>query len=196
MSRRAVARKTSVIACLQELTSLNCGAAKVSGMNRLLLVVCTIMGVMLGQERPQTRASVPLKEYSYASDGFAAKFPYSPEPHLDAVHPDFKVWTIQLGQRAGISIRLKVDPQPCNVALGKLKSMAKAQNVPLRKLSVSGRPAWEETHRFSADSMGFERYVCGFGRYYILTLVWPANEARPELGTEIMNSFRLINGEK
>ena len=38
-------------------------------------------------------ATSQLKEYSYVSDGFAIKFPYAPKPHLDSIHPDFKVWT-------------------------------------------------------------------------------------------------------
>jgi hypothetical protein len=142
---------------------------------------------------PLTAETASLKEYSYPSDGFAVKFPYSPEAHSDAIHPDFKVWTTHLSPQASISIRRKVDSQPCDVALSKLKSIAAAQRVSLKELSVSGRPAWEHTNR-AADgkSMVTERYICGFGRYYILTLGWPASEPRPELGIEIMNSFRLI----
>ena len=146
----------------------------------------------MGQEPPQKPAATPLKEYSYLSDGFAIKFPYAPEPHLDSTNPDFKVWTIHLGQRAGISIRRKVDSQPCDVALDKLKSMAKAHNVPIREFTVSGRPAWEEKEWLRGGSMIFERYVCGTGRYYVLTLEWPSGESRPEPGVEIMNSFRLL----
>jgi hypothetical protein len=29
-------------------------------------------------------------------------------------------------------------------------------------------------------------------RYYMLTFVWPASESRPQLGLEIVDSFRLI----
>jgi hypothetical protein len=159
-------------------------------MNRLLLVVCAFIGVMFGQKAPQTPTSTPLKEYSYPSDGFAIKFPYAPEPHLDSVHPDFKVWTVHLSQHAAISIRLKVDSQPCDDALAKLKSIA---NVPIREFTVSGRPVWEEKeHVRGGNSMVFERYVCGLGRYYLLTLGWPASESRPQLGVEIMDSFRLV----
>ena len=82
-------------------------------MNRLLLVVWVLVGAMFSQP-PKVSASTPLKEYSYPSDGFAIKFPYAPEPHNDSVQPDFKVWTIHLSQRAAISIRLKVDSQPCD----------------------------------------------------------------------------------
>ncbi len=139
-----------------------------------------------------TPASTPLKEYSYPSDGFAIKFPYAPEPHTDSNNPDFKVWTIHLRQRAAISIRLKLDLQPCDVALEKLKSMAKAQNVPIREFSVSGRPVWEEKEHLRGDTMLFERHVCGVGRYYVLTFVWPANESRPQLGVEIVDSFCLV----
>lgn len=144
---------------------------------------------VVGQGPPKKVVSVPLKEYSYPSDGFAIKFPYAPEPHLDSIHPDFKVWTIDLTQRATISIRLKMDSQPCNVALEKLKSMA---NVPIREFTVSGRPAWEEKEWRHGDSMVFERYVCGEGRYYVLTLGWSASDPRPQLGVEIMDSFRLV----
>ena len=110
-------------------------------MIRLLLVVCALVGAMFGQGSPKTPTSTPLKEYSYPSDGFAIKFPYAPEPHLDSIHPDFKVWTINLSQRASISIRLKIDPDlPCDVALEKVKGRA---NVPMREFTVRGRPAWE-----------------------------------------------------
>jgi len=147
---------------------------------------------MSAQEPSKTPTSLPLKEYSYASDGFAIKLPYSVEPHTDSVHPDFKVWTVHLGQQAAISIRRKVDPEPCDVALDKLKSMAKAQNVPIREFSVSGRPAWEEKDRPRGDTMFLERYVCGVGRYYVLSFVWPTSESRPQLGVEMMDSFRLV----
>jgi hypothetical protein len=142
---------------------------------------------------PAAAANTQLKEYSYASDGFAIKFPYAAERHLDRIHPDFKVWTVRLSQHASVSIRVIVDSQRCDVALGKLKSMATSNNVSIREFSVSGRPAWEEKeHLRGGDSMVFERYVCGTGRYYVLTLGWPASESRPELGVEIMNSFRLL----
>jgi hypothetical protein len=162
-------------------------------MNRLL-VVCALTGAMLGQGPAETPASAPLKEYSYPSDGFAVKFPYAPEPHSDSTDRDRKVWTIRLNQRAAISIRLKVDPDlPCDVALGKLKSMATSSDVPIREFTVSGRPAWEEKDWHRGNSMIFERYVCGgIGRYYILTLSWLASESRPQLGVEIMDSFRLV----
>ena len=159
-------------------------------MSRLLLVLCTLVGAMFGQGSPKAPTPTPLKEYSYPTDGFAIKFPYAPEPHLDSVHPDFKVWTIHLSQRASISIRLKVDPDlPCDAALAKLKGMS---NVPIREFTVSGRPAWEESPWRRGDSMVFERYVCGVGRYYLLTLGWPAGEPRPQLGVEIMDSFHLV----
>jgi hypothetical protein len=162
-------------------------------MSRLLLVVCALVGTMFGQGSPKTSSSTPLKEYSYPSDGFAIKFPNGPEPHLDSIHPDFKVWTIHLNQNSAVSVRLKLDPDlPCDAALGKLKSMAASKNVPIREFTVSGRPAWEEKDWPRGDGMIFERYVCGVGRYYILTLSWPASEPRPQLGVEIMDSFRLI----
>jgi hypothetical protein len=142
---------------------------------------------------PAAPANTLLKEYSYESDGFAIKFPYAPEPHLDRIHPDFKVWTIRLTQRASVSIRVIVDNRPCDVALGQLKNMATSQNVPIREFSISGRPAWEEKeHLRAGGNMVLERYVCGVGRYYLLTLGWPVSESRPELGVEIMNSFRLL----
>jgi hypothetical protein len=147
---------------------------------------------MFCQEAPEVNASTALKEYSYPSDGFAIKFPDAPEPHNDSIHPDFKVWTIHVSPRAAISIRLKVDSQPCDVALEKLKNMAEAQNVPIREFSMSGRPAWEEKEHVRGDTMLIERYVCGIGRYYVLTFVWPANESRPQLGVEIVDSFRLV----
>lgn len=120
------------------------------------------------------------------------KFPYAPNPHTDSIHPDFKVWTVHLSQRAAISIRLKQDSQPCDVALEKLKSMAKTANVPIREFSVSGRPAWEEKEHIRGDTMVLERYVCGIGRYYVMTFAWPASESRPQFGMQIMDSFRLI----
>jgi hypothetical protein len=113
-------------------------------MTRLLLVVCALVGAVFGQEPSKVPTSTPLKEYSYPSDGFAIEFPYSPQPHTDSIHSDFKVWTVHLSQTASISIRLKVDSQPCDVALAKLKSMAASQNESIREFSVSGRPAWEE----------------------------------------------------
>jgi hypothetical protein len=71
--------------------------------------------------------------------------------------------------------------------------MAASQNVVIREFSVSGRPAWEEKeHRSGGGNMILERYVCATGRYYLLTLGWAANESRPELGVEIMDSFRLL----
>lgn len=146
---------------------------------------------MSAQVRPKTPISRPLKEYSYPSDGFAVKFPYAVEPHTDYVHPDFKVWTVHLSQRAAISIRLKVDSEPCDAALGKLKSMAASQNETIREFSVSGRPAWEESEHIHGDDRFLERYVCGFGRYYVLSFAWPAGESR-QLGMEIMDSFRLV----
>jgi hypothetical protein len=161
-------------------------------MKRLILVVCALWGTMFSQ--PATKTA-PLKEYAYPSDGFAAKFPYAPEPHFDSTNPDFKVWTINLGQRAGISIRLKFDSQPCDVALGKLKSMAASNHIEIREFTVSGRPAWEEKDWSRGGGMVFERYVCGEGRYYLLTLAWPTGEPRPQRGVEIMDSFRLIKGQ-
>lgn len=161
-------------------------------MKRLLAVVCALLGAMFGQESPKMPASTPLKEYSYPSDGFAIKFPYAPNPHTDSTSPDFKVWTIHPSQHGAISIRVKVDSEPCEVALDKLKTMARAQNVPIREFSVSGRPVWEEKEHPRGDTMLFERYVCGLGRYYLLTFIWPATESRPQLGVEIMDSFRLI----
>ena len=147
---------------------------------------------MLGQGPVKSSASATLKEYSYPSDGFAIRFPYAPEPHPDSTDPDRKVWTVHLSQRAAISIRLKVDSRPCDVALGELKSMAALKNVPIREFTVSGRPAWEEKDWPRGDSMIFERYVCDVGRFYILTLAWPVSESRPQLGVAIMDSFRLI----
>ncbi|HVR25329.1 MAG TPA: hypothetical protein VMU26_18650 [Candidatus Polarisedimenticolia bacterium] len=158
-------------------------------MKRLLLVVFALVGAVLGQSSPKKSASTPLKEYSYASDGFAIKFPYAPEPHTDSIHPDFKVWTVHLSDGAAISIRLKADSQPCDVALEKLKSMA---NVPIREFSVSGRPAWEEKEHPRGDAILLERYVCGVNRYYVLTFVWPTSKSRPQLGLEILDSFRLV----
>ena len=134
-------------------------------MRRSSLVICAICGVIFAQQRPKLSGSAALREYSYASDGFAVKFPYAPEPHSDSIHPDFKVWTIHLTEGAAISIRLKVDSQPCDSALEKLKSMAKAQNLTIRELSVSGRPMWEEPERPLANTKLLERYVCGYGRY-------------------------------
>jgi len=161
-------------------------------MSRLLLVVCALVGAVFAQESSKTPTSPPLKEYSYASDGFAIKFPHAVDAHTDSIHPDFKVWTVHLSQRAAISIRLKVDSQPCDVALGKLKSMAASQNETIREFSVSGRPAWEEKEHIRGGDRFFERYVCGFGRYYVLSFAWPASESRPQLGVEIMDSFRLV----
>src|SRR5258708_5168411 len=116
---------------------------KYLGMSRFLLVICALVGGLLGPGLPKTAASSPLKEYSYPSDGFAIKFPYALDPHTDAIHPDFRVWTVHVSQYAAISIRLKVDSQPCDVALEKLKGMANAQGVSIREFSISGRPAWE-----------------------------------------------------
>jgi len=70
--------------------------------------------------------------------------------------------------------------------------MAKAQNETIRELSVSGRPMWEEQERPRGNTRLFERYVCGYGRYYVLTFVWPANDPRPQLGMKMMDSFRLV----
>lgn len=161
-------------------------------MNRLLLVFCAVVGTMFAQGAPKSSTSTSLKEYSYPSDGFAIKFPYAPEPHTDSINPDFKVWTVHLSQRAAISIRLKMDSQPCDVALEKLKSMAKTEDVPIREFSVSGRPEWEEKEHLRGDTMLLERYVCGVGRYYVLSFVWPASASRQQLGVEVMDSFRLV----
>jgi hypothetical protein len=161
-------------------------------MNRSLLVFCALVGAMLGQQTPKWPTPPSLKEYSYPSDGFAIKFPYTPEPHLDSTNPDFKVWTIHLSGRAAISIRLKVDSEPCDVALEKLKSKAALKNVSIKEFTVSGRPAWEEREWPRSGSMIFERYVCGVGRYYLMTLAWPEGDPRPQLGAEIMDSFRLV----
>ena len=161
-------------------------------MKKLVLVIYALGGVVFGQQRPQIPSSAPLKEYSYPSDGFAVKFPSPTEPHTDSVHPDFKVWTVHLNQGATITVRLKVDSQPCDAALEKLRSMAKAQNETIKELSVSGRPMWEEQERSRGNTRLFERYVCGYGRYYVITFVWPANQSRPQLGMQIMDSFRLV----
>lgn len=90
------------------------------GMSRRLLIFGVLVGAMVGQQAPKTPASTLSKEYSYPSDGFAIKFPSAPEPHTDSVNPDFKVWTVHLSQSAAISIRRRVDSQPCDVALAKL----------------------------------------------------------------------------
>ena len=162
-------------------------------MSNLFVVLCVLVGATFGQSVSRNAAPpTQLKEYSYPSDGFAIKFPSPTEPHTDSVHSDFKVWTVHLSQNAAISVRIKMDSQPCDLALDKLKSMAKAQNVPLREFTVSGRPAWEEKEWRRGDEMVLERYVCGVGRYYLLTLGWPASESRPQLGVDIMDSFRLV----
>ena len=161
-------------------------------MSGLPLAVCALMGVVFAQETSKTPTSAPLKEYSYPSDGFAIKFPSAVEPHTDSIHPDFKVWTAHLSQGAAISIRLKLDSEPCDVALGKLKSMAASQNETIREFSVSGRPAWEENEHVSGGYKLFERYVCGVGRYYVLSFAWPTSESRPKLGMEIVDSFRIV----
>lgn len=161
-------------------------------MKNLVLVVCALGGVVFGQQRPQIPSPAPLKEFSYPSDGFAVKFPSHTEPHTDSVHTDFKVWSVHLNQGASISIRLKVDSQPCDATLEKLKSMAKAQNETITELSVSGRPMWEEQERSRGNTRVFERYVCGYGRYYVITFVWPTTQSRPQLGMQIMDSFRLV----
>ena len=111
-------------------------------MKRLMLVICALGGLIFGQQRPKPTSPSSLKDYPYPSDGFAVKFPSRTEPHTDSAHPDFKVWTVPLNQGAAISIRLKVDAQPCDAALEKLKSMAKAQNETIKETSVSGRPMW------------------------------------------------------
>ena len=161
-------------------------------MTKLVLVIFALGGVVFGQQR-QISSPATLKEYSYPSDGFAVKFPSPTEPHTDSVHPDFKVWTAHLNAGATITIRLKVDSQPCDSALEKLKGMAKAQNETIKELSVSGRPMWEEQERSRGNTRLFERYVCGYGRYYVITFVWPADQSRPQLGMQIMDSFRLVN---
>ena len=147
---------------------------------------------MFGQGAPKARRSTTLKEFSYPSDGFAVKFPYAPEPHTDSVHSDFKVWTIHLNHQAAISIRLKVDSEPCDAALEKLKEITQENNINLRVSTVSGRPAWEEEAWRRGDTMLLERYVCGIGRYYVLTFAWPVDESRPQLGMDVMDSFRLL----
>lgn len=140
---------------------------------------------MFGQQPRKMPAPSPSKEYSYPSDGFAMKFPYAPNPHTDSIHPDFKVWTVNLAQRAAISIRLKVDSQPCDFALEKPRSLAKIENVSIKEFSVSGRPAWEEKEHIRGNTMLLERYVCGIGRYYVMTFVWPASDSRPQhIGTK------------
>jgi len=161
-------------------------------MNSPLLVVCVLAGAVFAQQPSKIPTSAPLKEYSYPSDGFVIKFPYAPEPHTDPVNTDFKVWTVRLNQLAAVSIRLKLDSQPCDVALGKLKSMAASQNETIREFSVSGRPAWEEQEHMRGAYRLFERYVCGVDRYYLLSFMWPASQSRPKLGMEIIDSFRLV----
>ena len=161
-------------------------------MKKLVLVICALGGVVFGQQQPQIPSSSPLKEYSYPSDGFAVKFPSPTEPHTDSVHPDFKVWTVHLNQGGAITMRVKVDSEPCDAALEKLKSMAKAQNETIKELSVTGRPMWEEQERSRGNTRLVERYVCGYGRYYVITFVWPANHSRPQLGMQIIDSFRLL----
>lgn len=162
-------------------------------MKRLLPVVCAFAAVMFAQERPKTSASTALREYSYPSDGFAIKFPYAPRPHKDPANPRYKVWTVHFSKLdATISVRRIVDSRPCNVALDQLKNMAKADNVSIREFSMSGRPAWEENEHLTGREMTLERYVCGVGRYYVLTFVWPAKESRPQLGMEVMDSLRLL----
>lgn len=161
-------------------------------MRQALLILGLLAGTMSG---PQTGKTPVWKEYVYASDGFAAKFPHVPEPHTDSTNPDFKVWTIQLDHRAAISIRLKMDSLPCDVALGKLKNMAASSHIEIREFTVSGRPAWEEKDWARGNAMIFERYVCGEGRFYILTLSWPSGEPRPKAGVDIMDSFRLVKGQ-
>src|SRR5262249_1162964 len=157
-----------------------------------LFLLCTLVGIVFAQQPSKKPAPAPLKEYSYPSDGFAMKFPYAPDPHPDSIHSDFKVWTAHLEGDAGISLRGKVDSLPSNDGLERLKAMAKADNLPIREFSVSGRPAWEEQQHRSGNSVVLERYVCGVGRYYILTFGWPASGSRPQAGMEIMDSFRLI----
>lgn len=156
------------------------------------MAVCVLVAAASAQGPSKTPTAPPLKEYSYASDGFAIKLPHAVEPHTDSVHSDFKVWTVHLSQSAAISIRLKVDSQPCDVALEKLKSMAASQGETIREFSVSARPAWEEKEHALGDSKSLERIVCGVGRYYIFSFAWRASESRPQLGIEIIDSFRLV----
>jgi len=156
---------------MESISLIELGAAKVSGMKGLMLVICVLSGVIVGQQRPKLTSSSPLKEYSYPSDGFAVKFPSPTEPYTDSVHSDFKLWTVHVNHGAAISIRLKVDSEPCDAALEKLKGMANAQNETIKELSVSGRPMWEEQERPRGNTRLFERYVCGYGKYYVLTFV-------------------------
>jgi hypothetical protein len=93
------------------------------------------------------------------------KFPYAPEPHTDSIHPDFKVWTIHLSEGAAISIRLKADSQPCDVALEKLKSMS---NVPNQRVfreraacvGRKGAPSCRRDTRMSATYVALAVIMC------------------------------------
>ena len=69
--------------------------------------------------------------------------------------------------------------------------MAASQGETIKEFSVSGRSAWEENEHARGGYRLFERYVCGVGRYYVLSFAWAASEYRPQLGMEIMDSFRL-----
>lgn len=121
------------------------------------------------------------------------KFLYAPEPHRDRVHPDFDVYTVRIGQHAALSVRVIIDARTCDAARKKLKSMAASLNVAVREFSVSGRPAWDrKEHSRSSGGMVFERYVCGAGRFYILTLGWSETEPRPSVGMDMIDSFRLL----
>lgn len=148
-------------------------------MTRSIVTAVLLVGTVLGQSATKT---APWKEYAYPSEGFAVKFPYAPEPHTDSTNPGFRVWTVHLAQRAALSIRLKMDSQPCEVALGKLKSMATSSHIEIREFTVSGRPAWEEKDWARGNAMVFERYVCGEG--VTIFLLCPGQRASLGLNPE------------
>lgn len=153
----------------------------------IILVLCTVIA---SAQQPASQ----MREYLYASEGFAIKFPYAPQPHADRLHPDWTVYTVRLAQRAAVSIRIIEDSQPCGLAFNKLKELAASDNTAIREFSVGGRPAWEEKDRDRGDgNMIFERYVCGRERYYVLSFGWPAREPKPNAGMRIIDSFRLTS---
>ena len=152
----------------------------------VLVVVCVLVGTTFGQASPS------LKEHAYPSEGFAIKSPTAPEAHTDASDPNVKIWTIQLSEGGGISIKRRKISQPCDAAVEMFKSEAKAQNLQIKEFSQGGRMVWQQKEHRRGDAMIEDRLMCDTGHLFIITYAWPASVTRPQAGTQIIDSFRLI----
>jgi hypothetical protein len=162
--------------------------------------------------RPKSSQGAQWSEYVYSDDGFAAKFPYSPNAHKDTQVPDGAVYTLSL---AGFTLTLHVAnyPEGCSERFTRYVGIVRKTSKQLqdgtieaaqggfrvdpttiREIIVAGYPAVEhEQEVISSKLKNYERWQCVGTRLYIFSAHWPQEQPKPPDVTRIVSSFRLVS---